>query len=229
MGFGLKIAREDRKVIDERVHEAAKILDLEQHLDRKPANLSGGRRQRVARGRAIVRSPEAFLMDQRLSNLDAKLSVQMRAEVARIQQRVGTATIYVTHDQTEAMTLGHRVSVMRAGVLQQVDTPERLYGHPVNLFVAGFIGSPAMNFVPARLENDQVKLPFGSTPIPGQLRSALADAQRHRRPPAGALRGRARRARQARPALWRTGRRRRIDGLGEVRVLQHPWRPRRVP
>jgi len=177
MGFGLKIAKEDRKVIDERVHEAAKILDLEQHLDRKPANLSGGQRQRVAMGRAIVRSPKAFLMDEPLSNLDAKLRVQMRAEVARIQQRVGTTTIYVTHDQTEAMTLGHRVSVMRAGVLQQVDTPERLYEHPVNLFVAGFIGSPAMNFVPARLENDQVKLPFGSTPIPEQLRSALADAR----------------------------------------------------
>src|SRR3954468_19465063 len=168
MGFALKLANVPKDEVDRRVRAAAASLELEEHLDRKPANLSGGQRQRVAMGRAIVRSPKAFLMDEPLSNLDAKLRVQMRAEVARIQQRVGTTTIYVTHDQTEAMTLGHRVSVMRAGVLQQVDTPERLYEHPVNLFVAGFIGSPAMNFVPARLEDDQVKLPFGSTPIPEQ-------------------------------------------------------------
>jgi multiple sugar transport system ATP-binding protein len=173
MGFGLKIAKRDKKEIDERVTEAAKILDLENHLDRKPANLSGGQRQRVAMGRAIVRSPKAFLMDEPLSNLDAKLRVQMRAEVARIQQSVGTTTIYVTHDQTEAMTLGHRVAVMRGGVLQQVDTPKHLYEHPINLFVAGFIGSPAMNFVAARLEDNEIKLPFGSAPIPDHLRAAL--------------------------------------------------------
>src|SRR3954454_9103798 len=147
MGFALKLRKEKSEDINRRVNEAAKTLDLEPHLDRKPANLSGGQRQRVAMGRAIVREPKAFLMDEPLSNLDAKLRVQMRAEVARIQQRVGTTTIYVTHDQVEAVTLGDRISVMRAGVLQQVDTPERLYEHPVNLFVAGFIGSPAMNFV----------------------------------------------------------------------------------
>ena len=149
MGFALKLAKEDQGEINRRVEEAARILDLEKHLDRKPANLSGGQRQRVAMGRAIVRSPEAFLMDEPLSNLDAKLRVQMRTEVSRIQQRLGTTTVYVTHDQTEAMTLGDRVAVMRAGVLQQVGTPEELYERPANTFVAGFIGSPAMNLVPA--------------------------------------------------------------------------------
>ena len=129
--------------------EAARILDLEAHLDRKPAQLSGGQRQRVAMGRAIVRDPAAFLMDEPLSNLDAKLRVQMRTEVSRIQNQLGTTTVYVTHDQTEAMTLGDRVAVMRAGRLQQVGSPMELYNHPNNLFVAGFIGSPAMNFMPA--------------------------------------------------------------------------------
>jgi multiple sugar transport system ATP-binding protein len=159
--------------IDKRVEEAARILDLTEHLDRKPANLSGGQRQRVAMGRAIVRDPKAFLMDEPLSNLDAKLRVQMRTEVARIQQRLGTTTVYVTHDQTEAMTLGDRVAVMRAGIIQQVDTPGRLYEDPVNLFVAGFIGSPAMNFLPGRLEGDRLRLPFGEAQIPAQLRSRL--------------------------------------------------------
>src|SRR5881227_1443378 len=140
MGFALKLAKVDKAEIDKRVEEAARTLDLTAHLDRKPANLSGGQRQRVAMGRAIVRDPAAFLMDEPLSNLDAKLRVQMRAEVARIQDRLGTTTVYVTHDQTEAMTLGDRVAVMRAGVLQQVDTPEQLYDNPKNLFVAGFIG-----------------------------------------------------------------------------------------
>ena len=125
------------------------MLDLEPHLDRKPSQLSGGQRQRVAMGRAIVRDPAAFLMDEPLSNLDAKLRVQMRTEVSRLQQRLGTTTIYVTHDQTEALTLGDRVAVMRSGVLQQVGAPMELYNAPVNLFVAGFIGSPAMNFMPA--------------------------------------------------------------------------------
>jgi multiple sugar transport system ATP-binding protein len=166
MGFALKMAGEDKGTINEKVGEAARILDLEQHLDRKPANLSGGQRQRVAMGRAIVRSPKAFLMDEPLSNLDAKLRVQMRSEVSRIQQRLGTTTVYVTHDQTEAMTLGDRVAVMRAGLLQHVDTPRELYNHPRNLFVAGFIGSPAMNFFTATVEGGKVRLPFGDVPLP---------------------------------------------------------------
>src|SRR5213595_677260 len=153
MGFALKLAKTPEAEIDAKVNEAAKILDLEQHLDRKPANLSGGQRQRVAMGRAIVRDPKAFLMDEPLSNLDAKLRVQMRAEVSRLQKRLQTTTIYVTHDQTEAMTLGDRVAVMRAGVIQQVDRPQQLYDNPRNLFVAGFIGSPAMNFLAGRVEN----------------------------------------------------------------------------
>ncbi len=137
MGFALKLAKVDQAEIDEKVNEAAKILDLDQHLSRKPANLSGGQRQRVAMGRAIVRNPAAFLMDEPLSNLDAKLRVQMRTEVSRIQKNLGTTTVYVTHDQTEAMTLGDRVAVMRAGVLQQVGSPMELYNTPKNLFVAG--------------------------------------------------------------------------------------------
>src|ERR671927_162516 len=161
MGFALKLAKTDKAEIDRKVQEAARILDLEQHLDRKPANLSGGQRQRVAMGRAIVRDPQAFLMDEPLSNLDAKLRVQMRTEVSRIQSRLGTTTVYVTHDQTEAMTLGDRVAVMRGGVIQQVAAPGVLYEDPVNLFVAGFIGSPAMNFLPARLEGDALPLPIG--------------------------------------------------------------------
>jgi multiple sugar transport system ATP-binding protein len=173
MGFALKLAKTDKGTIDQKVNEAAKILDLEQHLDRKPANLSGGQRQRVAMGRAIVRDPKAFLMDEPLSNLDAKLRVQMRTEVARIQRTLGTTMVYVTHDQTEAMTLGDRVAVMRAGVIQQVDTPANLYEDPRNLFVAGFIGSPSMNFLPGRLEGDIVKLPFGDAPLPEKLRSRL--------------------------------------------------------
>src|ERR1051325_5421807 len=151
MGFALKLAKTDKATIDQKVNEAAKILDLEQHLGRKPATPSGGQRQRVARGRAIVRDPKAFLMDEPLSNLDAKLRVQMRTEVAKLQSKLETTTVYVTHDQTEAMTLGDRVAVMRPGVLRQLGTPAELYEQPVNLFVAGFIGSPAMNFMPAEL------------------------------------------------------------------------------
>jgi multiple sugar transport system ATP-binding protein len=166
IAFPLKIAGAPDEEVTKKVEEAAKILDLDRHLDRKPANLSGGQRQRVAMGRAIVRDPKAFLMDEPLSNLDAKLRVQMRTEVARIQQRLKTTMVYVTHDQTEAMTLGDRVAVMRAGVLQQVDTPQHLYDNPVNLFVAGFIGSPAMNFFPAKVENGRVRLPFGEVPAP---------------------------------------------------------------
>src|SRR5712672_970650 len=144
MGFALKLAKNPQSVVDEKVNEAARILDLIQHLERKPANLSGGQRQRVAMGRAIVRDPSAFLMDEPLSNLDAKLRVQMRTEVSRIQRRLGTTMVYVTHDQTEALTLGDRIAVMRTGLLQQVGTPGELYHRPNNLFVAGFIGSPAM-------------------------------------------------------------------------------------
>jgi multiple sugar transport system ATP-binding protein len=173
MGFALKLAKTDKSVIDQKVGDAAKILDLEQHLERKPANLSGGQRQRVAMGRAIVRDPKAFLMDEPLSNLDAKLRVQMRTEVARIQKQLGTTMVYVTHDQTEAMTLGDRVAVMRAGLIQQVDTPANLYEDPQNLFVAGFIGSPSMNFLPGRLEGDVVKTPLGDLTLPEQLLSRL--------------------------------------------------------
>jgi multiple sugar transport system ATP-binding protein len=173
MGFALKLAKADQGEIDRKVGEAAKILDLEPHLERKPANLSGGQRQRVAMGRAIVRDPKAFLMDEPLSNLDAKLRVQMRTEVARIQRRLGTTMVYVTHDQTEAMTLGDRVAVMRAGIIQQVDTPANLYDHPANLFVAGFIGSPSMNFLPGRLEGDMVRMPIGDAQLPDHVRSNL--------------------------------------------------------
>jgi multiple sugar transport system ATP-binding protein len=151
MGFALKLAGVEKDEIESKVEEAAKTLDLTQHLDRRPANLSGGQRQRVAMGRAIVRDPKAFLMDEPLSNLDAKLRVQMRAEIHKLQRELGVTTIYVTHDQTEAMTMGDRVAVMRSGHLQQVDNPERLYELPANQFVAGFIGSPAMNMVEARL------------------------------------------------------------------------------
>jgi multiple sugar transport system ATP-binding protein len=178
MGFALKLAKEDQSEINRRVEEAARILDLTEHLDRKPANLSGGQRQRVAMGRAIVRDPQAFLMDEPLSNLDAKLRVQMRTEVSRLQQRLGTTTVYVTHDQTEAMTLGDRVAVMRAGVLQQVGTPQELYTNPDNLFVAGFIGSPAMNFMPARVEGNTVKLPMVDVRLPAEARERLGGGDR---------------------------------------------------
>jgi multiple sugar transport system ATP-binding protein len=173
MGFALKLAKAPKEEIDRKVEEAARVLDLTDHLDRKPAQLSGGQRQRVAMGRAIVRDPAAFLMDEPLSNLDAKLRVQMRAEVARLQSQLGTTTVYVTHDQTEAMTLGDRVAVMRAGRLQQVGSPTELYANPRNLFVAGFIGSPAMNFMAAQLEGDTVRLPFGDVRLPDEVRRRL--------------------------------------------------------
>ena len=175
MGFALKLRGEDKANIDERVTEAAKILDLTEHLDRKPANLSGGQRQRVAMGRAIVREPKAFLMDEPLSNLDAKLRVQMRANVSRLQQRLGVTTVYVTHDQTEAMTLGDRVAVMRLGILQQFGTPRELYQNPRNLFVAGFIGSPAMNFFAGQLEGGTVKTPIGDLPLADHLRRKVEE------------------------------------------------------
>jgi multiple sugar transport system ATP-binding protein len=163
MAFGLKLRKLAKDEIDRRVREAAKILGLEEFLERKPKALSGGQRQRVAMGRAIVREPKAFLMDEPLSNLDAKLRVQMRSEIARIQDELGTTTLYVTHDQVEAMTMGDRVAVIRKGVLQQVDSPQFLYDHPDNLFVAGFIGSPAMNMVEATVAraNGSSTIEFG--------------------------------------------------------------------
>jgi multiple sugar transport system ATP-binding protein len=170
MGFALKLAKTPQNVINEKVEEAARILDLTQHLDRRPANLSGGQRQRVAMGRAIVRDPAAFLMDEPLSNLDAKLRVQTRTEISRLQRRLGTTTVYVTHDQTEAMTLGDRVAVMRSGLLQQVASPKELYDTPVNLFVAGFIGSPSMNFLSGTLEEGKLRTTLGDFMISDELR-----------------------------------------------------------
>ncbi len=155
IGFALKLAKVPKQEIETRVNKAAATLDLTEYLDRKPGQLSGGQRQRVAMGRAIVRQPAAFLMDEPLSNLDAKLRVQMRAEIAALQRDLGVTTIYVTHDQVEAMTMGDRVAVLKRGVLQQVDTPQNLYELPDNVFVAGFIGSPAMNLMTARLEGTE--------------------------------------------------------------------------
>ena len=176
MGFALKLAHTPKDVINQKVEEAARILDLTQHLDRKPANLSGGQRQRVAMGRAIVRDPAAFLMDEPLSNLDAKLRVQMRTQVSRIQRRLGTTTVYVTHDQVEALTLGDRVAVMRSGLLQQVGSPAELYHRPYNLFVAGFIGSPAMNFLPGQVEDGKLRTSLGDFPLTDELRRELEGA-----------------------------------------------------
>jgi multiple sugar transport system ATP-binding protein len=168
MGFALKLKKFDKDEIDRRVEEAAKVLSIEHFLDRKPKALSGGQRQRVALGRAIVREPKAFLMDEPLSNLDAKLRVQMRTEIAKLHNRIGTTTIYVTHDQTEAMTMADRIVVLKDGVVQQVDHPQDMYGHPKNVFVAGFIGSPAMNFIRAKLEkeNGGYVATFGKTRLP---------------------------------------------------------------
>ncbi|SIJ51247.1 Probable sugar ABC transporter, ATP-binding protein SugC [Mycobacteroides abscessus subsp. bolletii] len=173
IAFPLTLAKMSKDDINAKVAEAAKILDLTDYLDRKPANLSGGQRQRVAMGRAIVRSPKAFLMDEPLSNLDAKLRVQMRTEIARLQKRLGTTTVYVTHDQTEAMTLGDRVVVLRAGKVQQVGAPQELYDTPANLFVAGFIGSPSMNFFPATLTDVGVQLPFGEVTLDAGLYAGI--------------------------------------------------------
>ncbi|PZO97213.1 MAG: ABC transporter, partial [Dermacoccus nishinomiyaensis] len=160
--------------IQRKVREASKMLELDEHLERKPGNLSGGQRQRVAMGRAIVRDADAFLFDEPLSNLDAKLRGQMRTEIARMQRRLGITTIYVTHDQTEAMTLGDRVAVLKKGVLQQCASPRELYEQPANLFVAGFIGSPPMNFVPARVEGTTLRLPFATVPMTEQLARDVA-------------------------------------------------------
>jgi multiple sugar transport system ATP-binding protein len=168
LSFALKQRKMDKGEIDRRVGEAARILGIERFLDRKPRALSGGQMQRVALGRAIVREPKAFLMDEPLSNLDAKLRVQMRTEIAKLHNRIGTTTIYVTHDQTEAMTMADRIVVLKDGFVQQIDTPQRMYNHPKNVFVAGFIGSPAMNFIRARLEREDggYSVVFGDTHVP---------------------------------------------------------------
>ncbi len=167
IAFGLRLRKTDKAVINERVAWAAKLLDLTPYLDRKPKELSGGQRQRVAMGRAIVRQPQVFLMDEPLSNLDAKLRVQMRADIAKLQKELGTTTIYVTHDQVEAMTMGDRVAVMSEGVLRQVDAPQRLYDRPDNLFVAGFIGTPPMNLLEAKVSvNGNVTIDLGGHLLP---------------------------------------------------------------
>jgi multiple sugar transport system ATP-binding protein len=173
MGFALKLAKVAQVEIDAKVNEAAMALGLEQHLERKPANLSGGQRQRVAMGRAIVRDPKAFLMDEPLSNLDAKLRLQSRTEISRIQRQLGTTTIYVTHDQVEALTLADRLAVMRDGRLQQVGAPNHIYEHPHNLFVAGFIGSPSMNFVPGQFVNGLLRTAIGDLVVSDALRRRL--------------------------------------------------------
>jgi len=177
MGFALKMRGVPRPDRDRRVREAAKLLDLDEDLlNRKPRQLSGGQRQRVAMGRAIVREPRVFLMDEPLSNLDAKLRVQTRSQIAELQRRLGTTTVYVTHDQVEAMTMGHRVAVLRNGQLQQCATPRELYDNPVNQFVAGFIGSPAMNLLTVPMTDGGVRLAGAVLSIPAPIRAAAAKA-----------------------------------------------------
>jgi multiple sugar transport system ATP-binding protein len=178
MGFALKIAGEPKEKIRERVAEAAKILDLEQYVDRKPKALSGGQRQRVAMGRAIVRSPQVFLMDEPLSNLDAKLRVQTRSQIAALQRRLGVTTVYVTHDQVEAMTMGDRVAVLKDGILQQVETPRNMYDNPTNVFVAGFIGSPAMNLLQVDATGGTLHIGGAEMPIPRETAEVADKAGR---------------------------------------------------
>src|SRR6476620_8576255 len=176
IAFPLRLSKQfSEKEIDEKVNQASRLLELDEHLQRRPANLSGGQRQRVAMGRAIVREAQAFLFDEPLSNLDAKLRGQMRTEISRLQRRLGITTVYVTHDQTEAMTLGDRVAVLKRGLLQQLATPRELYTNPGNLFVAGFIGSPPMNFLPATVEGTSVQVPFGDVRIPAAKAEKAAD------------------------------------------------------
>ncbi len=229
MGFALKLAKTPKDVINEKVEEAARILDLTQHLDRKPANLSGGQRQRVAMGRAIVRDPAAFLMDEPLSNLDAKLRVQMRTEVSRIQRRLGTTTVYVTHDQTEAMTLGDRVAVMRSGLLQQVGVAARssTTGRSTCSWPASS-GRPAMNFLSGTLEEGKLRTSLGDFPLSDRLRreveSEATAARGHRGRAAGELRGRGAglgRQPPARDHVPHHHRRPGVHGLRRVRLL-HP-------
>jgi len=179
LGYGLRVRKVPRAERDKRVHEVAKLLGLEEMLDRRPGQLSGGQQQRVAMGRAIVREPEAFLMDEPLSNLDAKLRVGMRTSLQQLHLRLGTTTVYVTHDQVEAMTLGQRVAVMREGKIQQVDAPQRLYDEPVNTFVAAFIGSPAMNLVEAHIEGDSVTFGGHTLPLARDRRPRETEADGH--------------------------------------------------
>jgi multiple sugar transport system ATP-binding protein len=176
IAFPLRLAKENDAEVNRKVDEAARVLELTELLDRKPAALSGGQRQRVAMGRAIVREPQAFLFDEPLSNLDAKLRVQMRTEIARLQKRFGTTTVYVTHDQTEAMTLGDRVAVLRKGVVQQVASPRELYNRPTNLFVAGFIGSPSMNFLPGPVRDGKLELPMVTVDLPDEIVARVRSA-----------------------------------------------------
>ena len=173
IAFGLKMRKTDKKVIDEKVKEVAKVLDLTQYLDRKPKQLSGGQRQRVALGRAMVRNPKVFLMDEPLSNLDAKLRVQMRSEIKKLHRKLDTTFIYVTHDQTEALTMGDRIVVLDKGVIQQVDTPKNIYSNPANTFVAGFIGQ--MNFIDAKIENGFLTFSGINIPLSDDLKSKLGD------------------------------------------------------
>jgi multiple sugar transport system ATP-binding protein len=177
IAFPLRLAKTPDAQVDERVRKAADLLELDEHLERKPANLSGGQRQRVAMGRAIVREAQAFLFDEPLSNLDAKLRGQMRTEISRLQKRLGITTVYVTHDQVEAMTLGDRVAVLRKGILQQCATPRELYEQPANLFVAGFIGSPPMNFIPATVTDGGFTTPFGDVRLPDDRVAGLGDQE----------------------------------------------------
>jgi multiple sugar transport system ATP-binding protein len=177
IAFPLRLQKLPDDEIRTKVQNAADTLELNEHLERKPSQLSGGQRQRVAMGRAIVREARAFLFDEPLSNLDAKLRGQMRTEISRLQRRLGVTTVYVTHDQTEAMTLGDRVAVLRKGLLQQVATPRELYERPINLFVAGFIGSPPMNFAPATIEGGSVVLPFAKVDVPGPLTERVKEGQ----------------------------------------------------
>ncbi|GAA4976235.1 ABC transporter ATP-binding protein [Actinoplanes utahensis] len=175
IAFPLRLRSTPDDEVREQVNKAAALLQLTEHLDRRPANLSGGQRQRVAMGRAIVRQADAFLFDEPLSNLDAKLRGQMRTEIARMQKRLGITTVYVTHDQTEAMTLGDRIAVLRKGVMQQVGSARQLYEEPANLFVAGFIGSPPMNFLPGRMRGGRIETPFGTVPATGPRLSRVGD------------------------------------------------------
>ncbi|MBD2847477.1 sn-glycerol-3-phosphate ABC transporter ATP-binding protein UgpC [Paenibacillus sp. IB182496] len=180
MAFGLKLRKFKKADIDKRVREAAKILDIEHLLDRKPKALSGGQRQRVALGRAIVREPQVFLMDEPLSNLDAKLRGQMRAEISKLTKRLETTTIYVTHDQIEAMTMGDRIVVMKDGFIQQTDSPEQLYNHPVNMFVAGFIGAPSMNFIRGTLSDEGGQVKFKASGVDVLLTESRAQIVREK-------------------------------------------------
>src|SRR5690242_10061023 len=177
IAFPLRLAKASDKEVDEKVRAASKTLELDEHLERKPGNLSGGQRQRVAMGRAIVREADAFLFDEPLSNLDAKLRGQMRTEISRLQKRLGITTVYVTHDQTEAMTLGDRVAVLKRGFLQQLATPRELYENPGNLFVAGFIGSPPMNFIPGRIVGGRIETPFGTADSTGARFRGVGDRE----------------------------------------------------